>query len=191
MKQQFVLLIKAALVIDPCLKNPNLRAKKEVSFCFCSFFNPSLFQVATCKSMKSHCTLSNIIVTFGNQIFREKMFGLPYVVVNQCLAIVNFRGFRRMEVFIYQDFQIRPLPIGFENLHLSGFAHPTLFFLAICIDTHQYQSKILNYKNPQRRILNPMVIKNHLIYGFLAYYQTCPIYQDRTRNLDTLLYCFY
>ena len=29
-------------------------------------------------------------VMFGNQIFREKIFGFPKVVVNPCLAIVNF-----------------------------------------------------------------------------------------------------
>lgn len=77
-------------------------------------------------------------VTFGNKIFREKIFKFHKFVVNSCLAIVNSWGFGWMKILICWDFQIRPPPIRFKNPLLSGFVHLILFFLVICIDTHQY-----------------------------------------------------
>ena len=100
------------------------------------------------NSLRAHIEIIlTIKVTFNNQSFRENIFDFSKIVINLYLAIVNLWGFGRIKIFIYLDFQIRPPSIRFENPHLSGFVHLTLFFSSIFINTHQYQCEIFNYIN--------------------------------------------
>lgn len=67
-------------------------------------------------------------------------------------------------------------PIEFGNLQFRGFTHQYQFFSSICTNPHQYQCKILNYKDPQWviSIIETEKSKHMFPYGFLTCYQTCP-----------------
>lgn len=75
--------------------------------------------------------------------------------------LVNCKSLRiwtnlKFEILIFEDFQVGPPPIEFENPHLRGFVDQNQIFLAICINTQGQHCEILIYTNPQWVFLVPL-----------------------------------